>query len=369
MSAYKDEKKGTYYFKCRVNGKHTMRRGFKTRQQALKAERELKETKINAKLFGDIANEYINLLASNKNESAYSYLCQYRKHIELTYAKKRIDKIKRSDIKDLQNAMLNKKYNGKHYAPRTINQVTSTFNSILNYAVLYEFIEKNPCSNFKMLKEVKNHETVKFWTNSQFQHAIKFEKDLVWFVYLTLSYLTGMRKGEVRALKWIDIDFRKREININRHINDKPYDVDKKNNSPNLSEGRKNSGTHIVSMDNSIYDLLRRLKEHDMTYDGWNEDTFLFGIFKPVGQYTPNRHLIEIAKQAKLPIISIHGLRHSHVSYLIEKGLDYYEIANRIGDKTEMVLNIYGHMFPNKQANVVQVLNDNFEFKFERSEK
>lgn len=131
---------------------------------------------------------------------------------------------------------------------------------------------------------------------------------------------------------------------------------------PERCKGRKNGKESIVAMDNNIRDLLLHLKNYDMSYDKWHEDTYLFGVFKPVGQYSPNRHLNDIAEKANLPRITIHGLRHSHVSYLISKGLNAYDIAERIGDTVEMVLNVYGHMFPDPQRSVVNILNENFNF-------
>ena len=56
-------------------------------------------------------------------------------------------------------------------------------------------------------------------------------------------------------------------------------------------------------------------------------------------------------------IITIHGFRHSHASLLINLGLDFKEVAERLGDTVEMVQNTYYHMFPEKKSNTVNALN------------
>ena len=145
-------------------------------------------------------------------------------------------------------------------------------------------------------------------------------------------------------------------------MNDKVPKEEKEKQKEPTTRGRKNGNAHIVAMDYNLIHLLKKLKEYDMEYDGWSENTYLFGIFKPIGQYTPNRHLNNVADQAGLKRITVHGLRHSHVSYLISKGLSVYEIAERIGDNVEMVTKVYGHMFPNPQKHIVEVLNNNFNF-------
>ena len=47
---------------------------------------------------------------------------------------------------------------------------------------------------------------------------------------------------------------------------------------------------------------------------------------------------------------------------MISKGLNAYEIADRFGDTVDMVLKVYSHMFPDPQKNIVDVLNNNFDF-------
>lgn len=348
MAVYKDKKTGTWYFKGKYHNKWTTRRGFKTKKEALLAEDEMRNINTSMKCLDDVSEEYINYLSTHENGSAYSAEHIYMKHIAPMLGKKRIDKIKVNDIRDLQTQMLNKKKDdGGSYANRTINQITGTLVSIINFAVRFEYIDKNPCSNFKPLKEIKTHDTLLFWTDEEFQKAIQFEEDFSWYCYLVLSYLTGMRKGKVRALKWTDIDFENGIIKINRHMNDKIREEERQKQKEPTTKGRKNGNAHIIAMDNNLENILMKLKKHDMGYDGWTKDTYLFGIFKPVGQYTPNRHLNDIADKANLTRITIHGLRHSHVSYLISKGLSAYEIAERIGDSVEMVLQVYGHMFSN----------------------
>ena len=51
-------------------------------------------------------------------------------------------------------------------------------------------------------------------------------------------------------------------------------------------------------------------------------------------------------------------LRHSHIALLIEKGMQSLVIAQRVGhDSVNTAMNIYGHLYPNKQKQVVNLLN------------
>lgn len=319
------------------------------------------------KKMDDIAYEYISQLKKNGTSSDYVIENVYRLHIQANYGNRKIRSIKLKDMRELQNEMFSKFYRGKHYSNKTINMVTSVLNMILNYAVQNEYLKRNPCVNFPKLKIVKTHEEIEFWTDEEFKKAITYETDFMWYCYLVLSYLTGMRKGEIRGLQWRDINFSKGIITINRHINDKLNEKQRKDRSNSrIIQGRKNGGSHIILMDNSTSRLLKELKHRAQEHPRWNINFFVFGNEHPVGQNSPKRHLDAIADKSGMQRIKIHGLRHSHVSFLISKGLNAYEIAERIGDTVEMVLKVYGHMFPNPQKNIVKQLNESFNFDFGR---
>lgn len=316
------------------------------------------------KKMNDIAVEYITELKKNGTSSDYVIESMYRLHIQNEFGNRKIKSIKLKDMRELQNNMFTKRHGGKPYSNKTINMVTSVFNMILNYAVRNEYLKSNPCTGFKKMKTIKTYGELQFWTDEEFRKAIVYEEDFMWYCYLVISYLTGMRKGEMRGLQWKDVNFSKGIIVINRHINDKLNEEQRKQREKaRIINGRKNGGSHIILMDNNTNWLLRELKHYTMSHPKWNLDFFVFGNENPVGQNSPKRHLDVIAEKACLNPIKIHGLRHSHVSFLISKGLNAYEIAERIGDTVEMVLKVYGHMFPNPQKNIVTKLNESFDFK------
>src|SRR5699024_12011297 len=59
--------------------------------------------------------------------------------------------------------------------------------------------------------------------------------------------------------------------------------------------------------------------------------------------------------------IRIHDLRHSHASYLINKGFDIQIISKRLGhSKTSMTYDVYGHLYPNKEDEAIEVMEKEF---------
>ena len=77
---------------------------------------------------------------------------------------------------------------------------------------------------------------------------------------------------------------------------------------------------------------------------------------------------IELAGVKK---IRVHDLRHSHVAYLIEKGVEPLLIRDRLGHKDiRITLNTYGHLYPNQQRKIANLLdNENDSMGWEKKRK
>ena len=87
---------------------------------------------------------------------------------------------------------------------------------------------------------------------------------------------------------------------------------------------------------------------------GFGGEVYLFGYFRPMGLDRPRRYLKKVIQtvnenaERKLPDIRIHDLRHSHASYLINNMRDQYsvyDVAKRLGDTVDTVLDTYAHWF------------------------
>ncbi len=85
------------------------------------------------------------------------------------------------------------------------------------------------------------------------------------------------------------------------------------------------------------------------------DDERLFPIVQEAVQHKMKR---QIAK-AGVKNIRVHDLRHSHVAYLINKGIEPLLIKERVGHKDiRITLNTYGHLYPNQQRRVADLLDN-----------
>ena len=100
--------------------------------------------------------------------------------------------------------------------------------------------------------------------------------------------------------------------------------------------------------------LMDEVKNYiDRLYD-YPKDARLF----PMGaKALQNKHLRQVEK-AGVKRIRIHDFRHSHVAYLIHEGVEPLLIKNRVGHKDiKVTLNTYGHLYPNEQKKLAEMLN------------
>lgn len=176
----------------------------------------------------------------------------------------------------------------------------------------------------------------------------KKEKFHVYVLFRLLAY-SGMRIGELLALKVSDIDFDTSQISITKTISrtaDSRFE---------LHKPKTTAGDRIISVDSDTINLVSTL-----TKDKKREDfIFSFNGFRPYSYRTVTDWKNKITKKAKLKKISLHGFRHTYTSLLFESGANIKEIQEQLGhSRVEMTLNVYTHINKYKKNNTGLKFND-----------
>ncbi|MDO4466562.1 MAG: tyrosine-type recombinase/integrase [Bacillota bacterium] len=376
MSQYKNTNGDGWYIKVtnprtkksttiRTNPKTGQR--FSTKKEAKEYEMYYLKHKVNLSMTMDeLFIKYIDTqLSPRENYSATKSKSWYNTHIKKKLGKRKITSLKLSDLESLARDMLDNGYS-IHY----INKMTTNIKTVLNYGVSHGFIETNPVSGYRSMKEIKTSDEIKYWTPREFQKVIdsisecynENKTDIKYIrFFLIFGYLTGARKGEIRALKWNQI-----ELNEDSGVIHFDYHLGPSNN---IIKGRKNGNGYILHLDSSTLLLTKQIKEHFSRYDNFDPNGFVFpsltsGFSFPLGAETPRRWIKELAEYNNLKNITFHGLRHSLVCYLAtEVKLFPYEVADRIGDTVEVVLKHYYQFFQESRIKVANTIS-NHENKY-----
>lgn len=244
-------------------------------------------------------------------------------------------------------------------------KIFTTFRTMLNYAVKMEYISKNPLAvlgNFKDAYEEKK--TMDFYTSDEFKlfrnAAFKAAKDYEektnsiyewnFYVFFNIAFYMGMRKGEIYALRWTDID--DDNMNISRSISQKLKGADRETPPKNKPSIR------TIQIPMPLKTILKEHYERYKTIDGFSDEWRICGGEKCIRDTTLNNRNKQYSSAAELKTIRIHDYRHSHASLLANEGINIQEIARRLGHaKIEETWNTYAHLYPKEAERAISVLN------------
>lgn len=183
-----------------------------------------------------------------------------------------------------------------------------------------------------------------------FVESIGSLSDWNYYVFFAIAFYTGLRKGEIFALKWSDIS--DHYLSISRSITQKLKGEDRETPPKNKSSIR------TLQMPKPLIDILN---EHKKLYDRhpqFSDDFRICGGQKPIRDSPVGKANENIAKAAGLKKIRIHDYRHSHVSLLANEGINIQEIAQRLGHANiEMTWNTYSHLYPREEERAIEILN------------
>ncbi|OTN76382.1 phage integrase [Enterococcus sp. 8G7_MSG3316] len=152
-------------------------------------------------------------------------------------------------------------------------------------------------------------------------------------------FVTGLRSEELFALKWEDIDFSKMTCDVNKSL------YIKTRTDYEFSETKNRSSIRTIALDQkTVQDLESWRKEQEQI--GEIEFVFSFDGLPPSPK-TFRTRIQKLAVQAGVKPIKLHGLRHSHVAFLIEHNKNIYAVSKRLGHSSiKTTLDKYGHLYP-----------------------
>lgn len=331
------------------------KRGFDSKREAKIYEEEFLENltadsgedeTLYERTYEDVFQEY--LMSHKRDDIKESTLRTkhnvFEKHIFPTFRDKLISEITDDDIAEWQMKMKETIMpNGKHFSKSFLRTIQCQFNSIINYANSKGYLHQNPLADIKNMG-IKD-KRVEFWSTDEYERfaycAMKYPN---YYYAFEVLYWCGLREGEMLALTLQDIDLDQSIIYVN-----KTYQ--RVGRQDVISTPKTPSSVRKVSMPAFLCDELREYI--DMLYNP-KPDQRIFMISK--SKLTQRFH--NLSEEAGLKRITVHGLRHSHVSLLINKKYDIFEVSKRIGHKSiKTTQDIYGHLFDEVQRTIANDLD------------
>ena len=301
-------------------------------------------------------NEYITHKASIARETSLAKSTGIlKRHVLPLLGNYRLSKLDLSLMKKWKDEI-----NSKPLSITTKNGIYKELSALLNYAVKMEYISRNPLAVLGRFKEVNfahSDDKLHYYTVQQFSDYINAAKNSAktlngWgaYVFFNIAFYTGMRKGEINALRWSDID--KDTIKIRRSI------AQKLKGGIRETPPKNKSSMRDIRMPNQLIAILHEHRSRQQKDTRFNEEYRVCGGISVLSDTFLDNCNRAFAEAAHLPRIRIHDFRHSHASLLANEGINIQEIARRLGhSNVQTTWNTYAHLYPREEDRALKILN------------
>lgn len=293
----------------------------------------------------------------------------------------------------------------KGLAPASIRLNIAAINSVFRYAFRMRIIQENPCTRDRIvLPKMKVDTELHYFTAEQARRFLDFLSvpytktikehttigidgkpctvptcsvemtvPLQHRVFFTLAIYGGLRRGELGALTWQDIDYDAKTVTINKSV--------ARRDSGQIVKAPKTEHSYrTITLPDECFTDLRRWQFEQMSLrlklgSAWHgnqdlEQTTIFmqddGAMMDIS--SARRRFLSILKryndgcdkeEDKLPIIKLHDLRHTMATLLMAEGCDIKTIQTRMGhSKASVTTDVYAHAMPENDVKASNILSE-----------
>ena len=253
-------------------------------------------------------------------------------HLYARLGEKRLDAIHDEDVQALKSSLAKR-------SKKTVNNVLAVLGKLLKVAVKWKVIANLPCT--VELMKVSNV-VVKFYEFGQYKRLVEAADryDVRCLVMVLLGGDAGLRMGEILALRWCDVDFRRGQISIQQAIWQGVVDV------PKSGQGR------VVPMTDALQSALQRARHLRGERVLYRDDG------TPIVHATVRAWLEACERRAGLEVLGgLHKLRHTFCSHLAMRGAPAKAIQELAGHENLMTTLRYMHLSPAARKSAIALLN------------
>lgn len=340
----------------------------------------------------DLYERWVRVKRGIKTVTFNKYKHDYKKYIQPSLGRKRLDSIKSTDIRAFYNELTD----DLAFAVSTIGTIHRLLHQILDLGVDDDLLRKNPST--KALKDFKSEHSPGIRKNKAmtFQEQQLFEKFLEtskqyrrWQPLFTTMLWTGLRAGELSALRWCDVDFN-REVIVVDHALSYHGDEELKNNRNHIDTPKSVHSVREIHMLPQVKEALlkeKRMQEIvglkcNVEIDGFTDFVFLTRNGGPKHVWGMNDALDNIVRDCNtqvmreweetdheeeenpvtLPPLSCHWLRHSFATRCCEAEVNPKALQRILGHADfETTMDIYAEATDDLKKSQLIYLNEYFK--------
>ena len=296
-----------------------------------------------------VARFLVDWLASVKSSvrvrTFEAYESTVNKHIVPQVGRVKLEKLGPQDVQALLDAKL---ASGLH--PRTVTGIRLVLCYALNQAMRWELLSRNVAALVKGPKIP--HREMKVWTEDQARKFIECcDSERLGALYVLALY-TGLRRGELCALRWSDVDLDTRVASVRRSL--------QRTRTAGLvfEEPKTEKARRSINLAPAVISALRahrkRQAETRLAAGSlWQDKGLIFptGIGTPMDPRALGIDYDRMIEKSKLPRIRLHDLRHTFATIGLGQGVHPKVMSDMLGhSKVSLTLDVYSHALPSFQT-------------------
>ncbi len=316
--------------------------------------------KESAATVSQMCDEVLTSLAITLKKNTIKGYISCKKRIDSSIGKRKAAKLTPKNIQAWINSMAK-----DGLSPKSIQNIYSFLRMCYDTYGQWGIIQASPCHHVKLPK--KENKESRYYTSDEVNMLLKAlgctESDEINLkAAILLQLFGGLRKGEALGLDWEDIDMDTGVINVHRSRYHK--------NGGGVYEDtpKSDKSNRTVALPKEIITELRSLKTHQLEQKLKLSDKYINSpavIQNENGTPLSPQHLYRWFKSFSenhgLPWVGLHGLRHTHASMLAYMGAEAVQVSARLGhSQLSTTLNIYTHLFDNRDKHLADGLSDIF---------
>lgn len=250
---------------------------------------------------------------------------------------RRLGDIRRSDVQRLVNRLLSDELSAS-----TIRNALLPLRAIYRQALALDEVAVNPTRGLQLPASRGRRDRIAAPAEAHaLLEALTYPERALW----TTALSAGLRRGELMALEWKDVDLTKNVIRVERS-----WDVQEGPSTPKSAAGARNVP--------SVAALRAELLKHQVRQG--RRDGLVFGRTetRPFNPKTASNRAAQAWKKAELQPLGLHEARHTYASLMIAAGVNAKALSAFMGHASiTITLDRYGHLFPGSEEEAAGLLD------------
>lgn len=293
-------------------------------------------------------NEYMSLTSRQSTLSGYK--SNINNYIKPILGNKMLSTVTTDDIQKMYNKLKKEgrvkpdKNGSKALSDSTVRGIHMMLHEALEYAVRKHLIISNPTNNTAIPKS--NYAPKQILNDEELDRFMKaIESDELWYDFFYTEITTGLRRGEICALKWGDFDDNAGTLKICRTAT-----------KTDTGNTKTIAGNREILLPPSTAELLKKRKKKSVS------EWIFHNPYCPEKHINPNTayaHLKKLLEKAGLPSIRFHDLRHTFATHALASGVDAKTLSGILGHtNASFTLDTYTHVTTDMQKNAANIVGN-----------